>query len=502
MIEAIDINKRFGGVVALSDANLTVKTGEVRALVGGNGSGKSTLSKILAGSYKPDKGQIFVNGELVKINSPKDAANLGIFLTYQELSLFSNLTVAENLLISNLPNKAGVLTDQKDLKAKAKSVLDLLNVGHYRDKLVSEVPINDKYMVELAKAIIQKPKFLLIDEVASAFRREQVQLITDVIQQLCQNGTGVLYVTHRLHEVYAICESVTIMRSGKTILTTSLNEITPEEIINYLSPENDIGETKKVSPSTVSIKHKADFNDDIADDILLQVDKAVIPGYDTSISIRLKRGEIVGIAGLKGQGQSRLLRMIFGEIPADNVMINIKGQDIHVSAPSIAIENSVGFLSGDRQKEGVFPIRSVKENVEAIPEKFYRDLSETDRLSTSDVIKRLNVVLANLNQPIRLLSGGNQQKVIIGRWMTLRPDILLCDDPTKGVDYPARLEVHKIFKDMAQQNTGIIFSSSDDSELINVADRILVIYNGAIVKELTGEEMTEENIIAASIPME
>lgn len=502
MLKAVGIHKRFGGVIALSDASLELEPGEVRALVGGNGSGKSTLSKILAGSYKPDKGKIYVDDQFVKINSPKDSQQLGIFLTYQELSLFPNLTVAENLLIGELPNIAGVITDQQALSREAKEVLELLKLDHHEKKLVSDVPLDDKYMIELAKAMIQKPRYLLIDEVASALRREQVQQITDIVRHLSENGCGVLYVTHRLHEVYSICKTITVMRSGSMVLTTSLDKVTPEEVVAYIAPlktsENN-GTEKITFTGTEPLTRIATTAE--AEEELLDVKNLKLPEYEKPFSLKLKRGEIIGIAGLQGQGQSRILRTIFGAIPGHKTEIKIRNKNVTIDSPAAAIQLGIGFLSGDREKEGVFPIRSVKENIEAVPEKFSLQLPGDKKLTSNDVVSLLRIVLGSLKQPIRSLSGGNQQKVIIGRWMTIKPDILICDDPTKGVDFSARAEVHSIFRSMAEQGAGVIISSSDDTELINVADRILVIYEGSVVKELKGDEMTEDNIIAASIPL-
>lgn len=503
MLSAKGIYKKFGGVIALSNACLDLESGEVRALVGGNGSGKSTLSKILAGSYKQDQGKIYIDEKPLRINSPKDSQRLGIFLTYQELSLFPNLTVAQNLLISELPNIAGAFTDLKMLSNECKTVLEMLKLDHHLNTVVADVPLDDKYMVELAKAVIQKPKYLIIDEVASALRKEQVQQINDLMQLLSKRGCGILYVTHRLHEVFEMCKTITVMRSGSVVLTTELDKITPEEVVIYLSPIKKSG-GKSISASQISTKAKHEKLPKIeksTQEMLMEVEDITLPGYKNTVSINLRKGEIVGIAGLQGQGQSSLLRMIYGAVPGHRTSLRMNNKKIQIDSPETAIQNGIGFLSGDREKEGVFPIRSVKENIESIPDKFSKRLSKSEKMSSSDVVSTLGIVLGTIRQPLRSLSGGNQQKAIIGRWMTMKPHLLLCDDPTKGVDFHARMEVHSIFRNMANQGAGVIISSSDDAELIYVADRILVMYGGTIVKELIGEEMTEDNIITFSIPL-
>jgi len=504
MLEAKNINKKFGGVIALDNATLNLERGEIRALVGGNGSGKSTLSKILAGSYKPDSGEIYIDGELMSISSPKDAQKIGIATTYQELSLLPNLTVAENLVIGNLPRRFGLLTDQKALHAKALAALELIDLGDYANQMVQDIPLDDKYMVELVKAVIQEPKYLIIDEVASALRREQVQQIAELVEKLSKNNCAILYITHRLHEVYSICKTVSVMRSGKVLVTSSLSDITPDEIVDMMMSPEEKSEaeiiTQKAYFSPIPYQKEVPRSVPSENRPLLEIQGLLLPGAKEPINIKLKQGEIIGIAGLQGQGQSILLRSIFGVYPGITAKIVIEGKQVVIDSPKTAIKNGIGFLSGDREKEGVFPIRSVKENLEAIPNKFILYNPGEGEITLEGIIKRLGIVFSNLQQTIRSLSGGNQQKVIIGRWLSINPKILLCDDPTKGVDVNARQEVHSIFKDMAAQKFGLIISSSDDAELIHVADRILVMYGGSIVKELTGSEMTEQNIVAASIP--
>lgn len=486
------ISKKFGAVVALQDVALSIEKGEVRALLGGNGSGKSTLAKVIAGVVKNDTGEMTAFGQPYAIHSPLDAKKKGIVMTAQELSLIANLTVAQNLLLCHIPSKGKILTDQKKIIREAKKVLDELSIGHLLNKRIDDLAPNEKYLIEYAKAVVQKPRVLIIDEITSTLYKEDVEIVKKSIEALKQDGCSIIFISHRMPEVFEICDSVTIMRSGSVVAEISIDNAQEHELLSHMTGR------------TIS---KEDMeNETVPDDysregkVVLSIKDMKLKGFEeSSVSIDIHEGEVIGVAGLQGHGQSTLVRQIFGV--NHHVEMQIDGEDVVIQSPRQAIKHGMAFIPGDREGEGVFREQSISENLHTVDNLI---LKKKNYNRDAAILSEYNVVYGGLRNKLTTLSGGNQQKVVIGRWTLAEPKILLADDPTKGIDVQARTDVHKIFNDLASKGSIVIMVSSDDAELVNLAKHshkaaVIVMYEGHIIKTLRGAEITEENIGQASL---
>ena len=504
-IECKGIKKSFGGAKALQNVTLTLGSGEIRALFGGNGSGKSTLAKILGGVVYLDAGQILVDGRVVTINSPSDAEDLGIVITSQELSLFDNMSVEYNILFSILPKGKGLFLDRKSIVQKARDQLDRLGHLEIADARVSELPDNKKYIVEFAKALVQEPKLLIIDEITSALYSQEFEIVKNVIFELSKKGTLIIFISHRMNEIYQICQSVTVLRNGESIRTDPLNAINKEELLNLMTGKEEVNNGGGVHGENfldASVIHdeldKTSRPKKHTTPPLLSFKGLLLPSFDKTVELETYPGEFVGISGLQGQGQSEFLRSLFGLV--NPAVVSIDGKEVLLSSPLDAIKNGVGFISGNRQIEGVFSERSVQENLDTI-HNYVLGRGSTDY---NGIIDDYRIVVNDLRQPVSSLSGGNQQKVVIGRWVSIKPKILLADDPNKGVDVQARRDVHNILKDLVNSGSTVLMVSSDDEELADTArlipnTRVIIMYNGSIIKTLREKEVTVENIISFSL---
>lgn len=483
----VNLKKSYGSVKALNEANLSIEQGEVRAILGGNGSGKSTLSKIIGGSVKPDAGLVAISEQLLDIRSPKSAKQNGLIVTSQELSLLPNLSVEMNLVLSNIPKK-GAFIDRVRMNQQAAEVLELVGLEHTSNSLVGDLPDNEKNLIEFAKAILQKPKVLIIDEITSALYRKEVERVKAIIHDLSANGTSILFISHRMSEIYSICSTVTVMRNGTTVSTHDLDKVTETELLVEMT-----GRTEQLQE--VIIKEQNTHSSEV----LLSVKDLKIPTFKSKIDLEVKKGEFVGICGLQGQGQSYLLQNIFGvngliELTLDNKLVSINN-------PRDAVQSGIAFLTGDRGKEGIFTGRSIAENLEVVNSGVFRNRM----FNQGELLGSYKVKFNSIQQPIETLSGGNQQKVVIARWTGVQPKLLMADDPTKGIDVAARQDVHEIIHNLIMNGSSVIMVSSDDEELVRLShlipeSRILVMYNGKFVKTLRGKEVNVSNIIAASIP--
>lgn len=490
-VECKNVAKSFGAVKALRDASITVQPGEIRALFGGNGSGKSTTAKILAGTVAPDSGAISIDGQEIHITSPMCAKKLGIVATSQELSLALNLSVATNVMLSCLPTKSKFFLDKRAVENKAKKQLESLNLGHLLEREISELPNNQKYMVEFAKALVQEPKLLIVDEVTSALFSQDFEIVKKILFELRDNGVPIIFISHRMNEIYDICQTVTVMRNGSTIGTYDLKDISHNELLSQMSGKEIVKEDIK-AVNTASFIRSGDQK------VMLSVQDLTLPKFGHKIAFHASAGQFIGISGLQGQGQSEFIRSIFGMM--GSVDIEVDGKEVECDSPLVAIGNGIGFVSGDRENEGIFSERSIQENLNAVCKLVLRK-GEADH---QKVISAYGVIMDNLNQPIKSLSGGNQQKVVIGRWTSMNPKVLLADDPNKGVDVQARRDVHLIFKELVDSGSTVVMVSSDDEELVDISkiipeSNVLIMYEGQIVKTLKGAEITVENIVAASL---
>ncbi|BCV21391.1 sugar ABC transporter ATP-binding protein [Moorella sp. Hama-1] len=489
ILECNNIKKSFGAVKALEDATICIKPGEIRALLGGNGSGKSTLAKILAGIVKKDHGEIKLDSKTIEISSPSYSKKLGIVVTSQELSLASNLSIEKNLMLSMLPTRYKIFEDHKEIKAKAYDILNKVSLLDIKEKRIGDLPANQQYLIEFAKALIQQPKILIVDEVTSALFSQDFALVKDILLELSQVGASIIFISHRISEIYSVCETVTVMKNGVTVGTYNLKEIKKDELLLKMS-DKEFNYNPQVEASGIDKFNKAKT--------VLALKNFHLPSFGSAIDFEARAGEFIGVSGLQGQGQREFIRSIFGL--NGHVQLEIEGKEVSIKSPSEAVKLSIGFLSGDRENEGTFSERSIRENLDAV----CNIVLNGGPANYAEIIKNQSIKLHSINQPIKSLSGGNQQKVVFGRWISSKPKILLADDPNKGVDVHARHEVHHILKKLVESGSVVIMNSSDDEELVDISKiipncRIIIMYEGSIVKTLTGSDITVQNIISSSL---
>lgn len=490
-IECKNIHKSFGSIIALKGVSIEVEPGEVRALFGGNGSGKSTLAKIIGGFVKQTAGELLMNGQNVFFDSPAKAKRNHVIITAQELSLIPNLSVSQNLALCSMPIKSGMI-DKKELRKMAVEALKQVHLEEAIDKQVGELSLNQKYMVEFAKALVQKPTILVLDEITSALYREEVSIVTELIQQLKKDGCCVIFVTHRMPEIYAICDTITVLRNGSEVGTYRVADKTKNELLSLMTGRSitdvDVVETEH---NTRNRK------------IMLSAKNMKLLSKDISVDIDIHEGEIVGVAGLQGNGQSELVRALFAT--SKPITVELDGHLCRIKNPRSAVKKGIAFISGERELEGTFGNRSIMENVSAIS-----DLVLNSKIGNSqkmDILQQYNIVMDSTKQQVQTLSGGNQQKVVMARWTAAAPKLILADDPTKGIDVNARRDVHNLLKSLVKNGSSVVFVSSDDEELVELTravpfSRIIVIYDGMIVNTLYGGDITTENIAAYAMPKE
>ena len=488
-MECRNIYKTFGSVTALKDVSLRVSSGEVRALFGGNGSGKSTLAKIMGGFVRPDGGELFLDGSPAKFASPAQARKNRVIISAQELSLFPNLSVAQNLALCNIPTKAGRVNG-KELRHMAESALKRIHMPELIDKRIEDLPLDQKYMVEFAKALVQKPSILILDEITSALYREEVAIVGEVVKELKNEECGIIFVSHRMPEIYAMCDTITVLRNGGPVGTFRIADKSKNELLSLMTGRDiaDV-EMEKAVRNTENRK------------VRMRVENLSLLSKGSRLDLSVYEGEIVGVAGLQGNGQSDLVRALFAvDAP---IGMELAGRRIKIRNPQDAVKEGIAFISGERELEGTFANRSIMENVGAVTDLVLKRKSR--REEKRGLLEKYHVVMNSLRQQIQTLSGGNQQKVVMARWTAIHPKLILADDPTKGIDVNARRDVHNLFKELVAGGTSVIFVSSDDEELVDLTrtvpfSRVIVMYDGGIVETLCGEDITTENIAACAMP--
>ena len=488
------IEKTFPGVKALSGVNLVLESGELHALIGENGAGKSTLMKILAGVYRKDAGEIFVNGNKIDELDPDLSLKLGISIIYQEFNLFSDLTVAENIFIRREPKNKSLkfVIDYKQQKKKTQEVLDILNLKIKPEQKVSDLSVAEQQMVEIAKALSMKSQILVMDEPTAALTESEITELFKVIKSLKASGVGIIYISHRLEELNEICDRVTILRDGKYIKTVNYEDVTMNGLISSM-----VGR---------SLDNKFPKKHDLKIDtskVLLKVNK-IQRGKKLDVeNLSLYKGEILGIYGLMGSGRTELARAIFGADRVDKFDVNIFGEDMKVKSPFDAIKYGLGYLTEDRKKDGLALELSVEYNI---------NLPSLDRTTsygvindkktnenTTKYIKDLKIKTPSIHQIAKNLSGGNQQKVVIGKWLCKESKIIIFDEPTRGIDVGAKFEVYELMIRLAQQGIGVIMISSELPEVIGISDRVIIMREGKLSGELKGSDLTEEKILSYAI---
>lgn len=487
VLRMVGISKSFPGVKALQDVKLDVRAGEVHAVVGENGAGKSTLMKILAGFYQPDEGVIEVLGTAVGHWSPREAHDLGIGMIYQELNLVPDLTVAENISLGAMPRK-GLFVDYRSVAARAKAVLAELDADIDLSTRLGNLSISQQQLVEIAKVVARKPSIVVFDEPTSSLGEKETRILFDVIGRMKTSGIAIIYISHRLQEVMEIGDRVTVLRDGRHIETRDVKGITPEEMVR-LMVGRDLGDMFPKQDLTPG-------------DTVLTATGLTRFGTFEGITLDVRTSEIVGLAGLVGSGRTEVARAIFGLDPLDEGEIRIRGKVAKISNPMQAVAAGIALVPEDRKEQGIIPAMSVRENF-TLPiisrlTNFLIVLMRKERAIVNDLVSRLRVSPAQIERPLNAFSGGNQQKVVLGKWLLSEPSLLILDEPTRGVDVGAKADIHEIIGEFARSGGGVLMISSELPELLAVCDRIFVLHEGRLVAEIPRADADEESVMRAA----
>ncbi len=482
-LAARGLRKRYGGVVALDGADLTLGAGEVHALIGSNGCGKSTLCKILAGAASADAGELLLDGRAVTFAGPAQAAAAGVEMFYQELSLIPEMTVAENIHLGREPLTPFGLVDRRALRTRTLGEIaafgPALGQGVDPDAPVSALSPDQRQIIEILKVLGKQARIIIFDEATAALDRDQVRVVFERLAQLKAAGQSIIFISHRIDEVFAVADRITVMRNGRTVMSCATAEATREAVVGAM-----VGEVRSVS---ANVRHRP------ASETALSV-AGLAAGKLAGISLSLRRGEIVGLGGLHGQGQSDFLRALYGVMPIRAGVVELGGKRLDARGPLAAMRRSIAYVSGERARYGILAIRPVFENLVLALLARDRHMAVARRRLESAlgaIISGLALKFSSLDAPASELSGGNQQKLVIGRMLATRPTILLLDDPTKGIDLGTKADLYGIMDDLCTQGVSILLYSSDDEELLTISDRVLVFNGGRIVAELAGEDRTE-----------
>lgn len=485
IVELKNINKNFPGVKALDDVSFNLKSGEVLALLGENGAGKSTLMKILSGVYTRDSGEAIIFGEKVENITPKKASELGIAIIHQELNMCAHLSVAENIFLGREILKGGSL-DNKTMNMQTKDILNKLNIDLEPDTIVGNLSVSKQQMVEIAKALSTKAKILIMDEPTSALTSKEIDDLFILINKLKHDGCGIVYISHRLEELKHIVDRVTIMRDGKFITSMNFKDTTMSEIISFMVGR----EIKEKFPRVSCLKGKK----------ILEVKNLNSGNLVKDISFELYQGEIVGIAGLMGAGRTELTRAIFGVDPKESGEILLDGKLITIKNSMDAIKQGIVLAPEDRKKDGLCTKLSIRENI-ALPnlDILCNKVGIVKRNKERDMVKKsvkdLKIKLSSSEADAGSLSGGNQQKVVVAKWLARNSKVVIFDEPTRGIDVAAKVEIYNLMNELKQNNIGVLFVSSEMPEVIGISDRIMVMCDGRITGEMPTEEASQSKIL-------
>ena len=479
--------KRFGGVQALAGASLTVQAGEVVGLLGENGAGKSTLVKALAGLHSLDEGTITLDGAPFQQGSPRLAREQGVAIIYQEPSLFPDLSLAENVYVGRQP-LAGGRIDWATMAADTQRLFDELGITMDPRRQARGLSIADQQMVEIVKALSMDAKLIIMDEPSAALSNAEVDRLLAVARQLRDQGRGVVYISHRLDEIFEVCDAVTIMRDGATVASAPIGEVDTAQIVRWMVGREITDMYPKVEAQI--------------GEVVLAVEGLRSAGEFTGISFEVRRGEIVALAGLVGSGRSEVCRAIFGIDPIDEGTITMNGVVLRGHTPARAMAAGIALVPEDRRLQGLFMPASIAHNGAMTVLKrlrrwgFLRTSSE--RAVATDWAARLQLKYASIDDPVERLSGGNQQKVVLGKWLATAPRLLIVDEPTRGIDVGTKAEVHRLLSEQAAEGMAVLMVSSDLPEVLGMADRILVMREGRLVAEIARSEASQERVMTAA----
>jgi rhamnose transport system ATP-binding protein len=481
------ISKRFAATQALDDVSLDLLPGEVHALVGENGAGKSTLVKILAGVHQPDSGTIWLDGEATQIHGPAQARSLGIAVVHQEPRLFPDLTVAENVFIGHAPSGPLGTIDWGGTRRAAQALFKELDVHFDVGAPVRGLSMADQQLIEIAKSLSVDARVLILDEPTASLSAHEVDRLFTIVRRLRARGVSILFVSHRLDEVFELCDRATVFRDGRHVITTATSALTTADLVRHM-----VGRAVSLFPRVESP----------TGDVLLEVKGLTRSGVFRDVGFTVRAGEIVGFAGLVGAGRTEVARVLFGIDQRDGGEILLRGRAVSFGSPSAAMHAGIAYLPEDRHQEGLVLDFSIAQNVTLpiLPRLFPRFLvrASAERKVANDYTEQFNVRMTGVDQLVGALSGGNQQKVVLAKWLASKPSILILDEPTRGIDIGAKVEVHRIISELAASGLGIILISSDLPEVLAMSDRILVLHEGRISAEIPRERATEERVMFAA----
>ncbi|KYC40840.1 D-ribose transporter ATP-binding protein [Scytonema hofmannii PCC 7110] len=488
VLEMQGITKRFNGVSALQNVNLTIYPGEVHALMGENGAGKSTLMKILAGAYIADEGEIRINGQPIKITDPGTARKSGINLIYQELNVAPNLTVAENIFMGS-ELRRGQFLDRKSMQLEAQQVLESLGASFTDRDVVGTLSIAEQQQVEIARALKDNSRILVMDEPTAALSDRETECLFEIVRKLRNNGIAIIYISHRMEEIYALADRISVLRDGQYIGSLTRDEISPQRLVQMM-----VGRSMQDF-----YEHQRQTN---LGSVVLEVRNISDGRKIEPASFKIRAGEILGLSGLVGAGRTEVSRLIFGADPKVSGEVFLNGNKLNIHSPSDAIAAGIGYVPEDRKDQGLFLEMSSRKNIalNTLKEDAKAGVvnwGSVNKLAT-EAVENFNIRLANLEIRAVDLSGGNQQKLLLARWLAIKPKVLMLDEPTRGVDIGAKSEIYRIMSELAAQGVAILMVSSELPEIVGMSDRVLVMREGKLVGELDGspsKEITQENIM-------
>ena len=493
MLKMEGVSKIFPGVKALDNVHITAYGGEVTALMGENGAGKSTLMKILSGVYKKDEGKIFIDGQEAKIKGIKSAEEYGVTIIHQEMSVINNLTVAENIFLGNEKfNKFTGRINKKLLVERSKLFLEQIGCNIDPNRLVSSINVGEKQMVEIAKALTKNARVIIMDEPTTALTEVETKSLFKVIENLKKKGIAIIYISHRMEEIFEICDRVEVLRDGKYVGDAVIKDIDNDKLISMM-----VGRT---------IEDQFPYRETKKGNKILEVSNITSKVGINDASFNVREGEVLGVAGLMGSGRTELAKVIFGEYKKEKGTVKLKGKEKDIKNIQEAINNGICYLSEDRKKEGCVLGLSVADNMVLSNLKKYENSfkfinKEKANEEVDYYIKKINIKTPNRNQLIKNLSGGNQQKVILAKWLMLSPEVLIIDEPTRGIDVGAKKEIYELLNELKAAGKAIIMISSDLPEVLGISDRIIVMSEGKISGELSRKEASQEAIMKLAVGM-
>ncbi len=481
------IRKQFPGVIALDGVNITFHSGEVHSIVGENGAGKSTLIKILSGALKPDSGSIWIDQRQIIFDNPLQGLDYGIRVIYQELTLLPELTVAENIFLNRQPLNSFGMIDYRRMNEMAKQVLERLNLSIDPRSKVRTLRIAQQQLIEIARGISSKARVVIMDEPTDALTTKEVDVLFNIINKLKRQGVLVIYITHRLEEIFEISDRVTILKDGQWVDTMQVRDTDSRELARLM-----VG--RPLEAMFPESKNKMKSGQEC-----FRVEGLSTPGVVKNINLSLSEGEIVGLAGLVGSGRTELVHALFGFGSIDSGKIWVKGSPCVITSPNSAIRVGIGYVTSDRKQEGLVLSHSVRANM-ALPSLIRRQRlgfvnGQAEKNAVKNMISQLNIRTSSMNQLVKNLSGGNQQKVVLAKWLMNDPDILFFNEPTRGVDVGAKEEIYKIMRQMADDGKTILMISSELPEILGMSDRIMVMHRGKLVGQLEAKKATEEKVM-------